>query len=169
MPGVIYLTKAALPVMREQGEGHIFQITSIGARIGPVGRAPYAAAKWGVEGFSETLATEVGPLGVRVTIVEPGGFRTDFAGSSTKLHAGRPEYDATVGAAARFQQDYNGKQPGDPAKAAAILLRLADMDNPPLRLVLGRSAVDAAEKNDLLRLENDRQWRELSVSADFEG
>jgi len=167
--GVIYLTKAALPVMREQGEGHIFQITSIGARIGPVGRAPYAAAKWGVEGFSETLAKEAGPLGVRVIIVEPGGFRTDFAGSSTKLHAGRPEYDATVGAAARFQQDYNGKQPGDPAKAAAILLRLADMDNPPLRLVLGRSAVDAAEKNDLLRLENDRQWRELSVSADFEG
>jgi NAD(P)-dependent dehydrogenase (short-subunit alcohol dehydrogenase family) len=122
-----------------------------------------------VEGFSETLAKEVGPLGVRVTIVEPGGFRTDFAGSSTKLHAGRPEYDATVGAAARFQQDYNGKQPGDPTKAAAILLRLADMDNPPLRLVLGRSAVDAAEKNDLLRLDNDRQWRELSVSADFGG
>src|SRR5271166_36876 len=118
--GVINVTKAALPLMREQRAGHILQFSSIGARIGPVGRAPYAAAKWGVEGFSETLATEVGPLGVRVTIVEPGGFRTDFAGSSTKLHAGRPEYDATVGAAARFQQDYNGKQPGDPAKAAAI-------------------------------------------------
>jgi NAD(P)-dependent dehydrogenase (short-subunit alcohol dehydrogenase family) len=167
--GVIYLTKAALPVMREQAAGHIFQVTSIAARIGPVGRAPYAAAKWGVEGFSETVAKEVGPLGVRVTIVEPGGFRTDFAGSSTKLYAGRPEYDATVGAAARFQQDYNGKQPGDPAKAAAILLRLADMDNPPLRLVLGRSALDVAEKNDLLRLESDRQWRELSISADFDG
>jgi NAD(P)-dependent dehydrogenase (short-subunit alcohol dehydrogenase family) len=167
--GVIYLTKAALPVMREQAAGHIFQVTSIAARIGPVGRAPYAAAKWGVEGFSETVAKEVGPLGVRVTIVEPGGFRTDFAGSSTKLYAGRPEYDATVGAAARFQQDYNGKQPGDPAKAAAILLRLADMDNPPLRLVLGRSALDVAEKNDLLRLESDRQWRELSASADFDG
>jgi NAD(P)-dependent dehydrogenase (short-subunit alcohol dehydrogenase family) len=167
--GVIYLTKAALPVMREQAAGHIFQVTSIAARIGPVGRAPYAAAKWGVEGFSETVAKEVGPLGVRVTIVEPGGFRTDFAGSSTKLYAGRPEYVATVGAAARFQQDYNGKQPGDPAKAAAILLRLADMDNPPLRLVLGRSALDVAEKNDLLRLESDRQWRELSVSADFDG
>jgi NAD(P)-dependent dehydrogenase (short-subunit alcohol dehydrogenase family) len=167
--GVIYLTKAALPVMREQAAGHIFQVTSIAARIGPVGRAPYAAAKWGVEGFSETVAKEVGPLGVRVTIVEPGGFRTDFAGSSTKLYAGRPEYDATVGAAARFQQDYNGKQPGDPAKAAAILLSLANMDNPPLRLVLGRSALDVAEKNDLLRLESDRQWRELSISADFDG
>ena len=167
--GVIYLTKAALPVMREQAEGHIIQITSIGARIGPVGRAPYAAAKWGVEGFSESLAKEVGPLGVRVSIVEPGGFRTDFAGSSTTLHAGHPAYDATVGAAARFQQDYNGKQPGDPAKAAAILLRLAEVDNPPLRLVLGRSALESAEKNDLLRLDNDRQWREWSVSADFDG
>lgn len=166
--GVIYLTKAALPVMREQAAGHIFQVTSIAARIGPVGRAPYAAAKWGVEGFSETVAREVGPLGVRVTIVEPGGFRTDFAGSSTTLDAGSPAYDTSVGAAARFQQDYNGKQPGDPAKAAAILLRLANMDNPPLRLVLGRSALDAAEKNDLLRLESDRQWRELSISADFD-
>jgi NAD(P)-dependent dehydrogenase (short-subunit alcohol dehydrogenase family) len=166
--GVIYLTKAALPVMREQAAGHIIQVTSIAARIGPVGRAPYAAAKWGVEGFSETVAKEVGPLGVRVTILEPGGFRTDFAGSSTKLYAGRPDYDATVGAAARFQQDYNGKKPGDPAKAAAILLSLADMDHPPLRLVLGRSALDAAEKHDLMRLENDRQWRELSISADFD-
>jgi NAD(P)-dependent dehydrogenase (short-subunit alcohol dehydrogenase family) len=166
--GVIYLTKAALPVMRSQGAGHIFQITSIGGRIGPVGRAPYAAAKWGVEGFSETLAKEVGPLGIRVTIVEPGGFRTDFAGSSTQISGGRPEYDATVGATARFQRDYDGKQPGDPVRAAAILLRLADMDDPPLRLVLGRAAVDAAAQNDQERLDNDRKWRQLSVSADFD-
>ena len=166
--GVIYLTKAALPVMRSQGAGHIFQITSIGGRIGPVGRAPYAAAKWGVEGFSETLAKEVGPLGIRVTIVEPGGFRTDFAGSSTQISGGRSEYDATVGATARFQRDYDGKQPGDPARAAAILLRLADMDDAPLRLVLGRAAVDAAEQNDQQRLDSDRRWRELSVSADFD-
>jgi NAD(P)-dependent dehydrogenase (short-subunit alcohol dehydrogenase family) len=166
--GVIYLTKAALPVMRSQGAGHIFQITSIGGRIGPVGRAPYAAAKWGVEGFSETLAKEVGPLGIRVTIVEPGGFRTDFAGSSTQISGGRPEYDATVGATARFQRDYDGKQPGDPVRAAAILLRLADMDDPPLRLVLGRAALDAAEQNDQQRLDNDRRWRDLSVSADFD-
>jgi NAD(P)-dependent dehydrogenase (short-subunit alcohol dehydrogenase family) len=166
--GVIYLTKAALPVMRSQGAGHIFQITSIGGRIGPVGRAPYAAAKWGVEGFSETLAKEVGPLGIRVTIVEPGGFRTDFAGSSTQISDGRAEYDATVGATARFQRDYDGKQPGDPVRAAAILLRLADMDDPPLRLVLGRAAVDAAEQNDQQRLDSDRRWRGLSVSADFD-
>src|SRR5580704_14079677 len=78
--GVIIMTKAALPFFRARRAGHIIQVTSIAGRIGPIGRAPYAAAKFGVEGFSETLAKEVGPLGVKVTIVEPGGFRTDFAG-----------------------------------------------------------------------------------------
>ena len=87
--GVIILTKAVLPYFRGRGSGHIMQVTSIAGRIGPIGRAPYAAAKWGVEDFSETLAKEVGPLGVKVTIVEPGGFRMDFAGSSTELREGR--------------------------------------------------------------------------------
>src|SRR6201984_2795681 len=125
--GVIILTKAVLPYFRERGAGHIIQVTSIAGRIGPIGRAPYAAAKWGVEGFTETLAKEVTPLGIKVTIVEPGGFRTDFAGSSTVLRAGRPEYDSTVGATVRFQESYNGKQPGDPAKAAAVILKLASV------------------------------------------
>ncbi|HMI56924.1 MAG TPA: SDR family NAD(P)-dependent oxidoreductase, partial [Gemmatimonadaceae bacterium] len=89
--GVINVTKAAIPVMREQRAGRIIQVSSIGGRIGPVGRAPYAAAKWGVEGFSEVLAKELAPLGIKVTIVEPGGFRTDFAGASTTIRAGRPE------------------------------------------------------------------------------
>jgi NAD(P)-dependent dehydrogenase (short-subunit alcohol dehydrogenase family) len=165
--GVIILTKAVLPYFRERGAGHIFQITSVAGRIGPIGRAPYAAAKWGVEGFSETLAKEVGPLGVKVTIVEPGGFRTDFAGSSTDLREGRPEYDQTVGATARFQRDYNGKQPGDPAKAAAALLSLASMDEPPLRIALGSDAFNAAEKNDLAKIELGRKWKDFSYSTDF--
>src|SRR6266436_491458 len=92
--GVIIMTKAVLPHFRERASGHIIQISSIGGRVGPVGRAAYAAAKFGVEGFSESLSKEVGPLGIKVTIVEPGGFRTDFAGSSTELREGRPEYDA---------------------------------------------------------------------------
>src|SRR5580698_2727339 len=95
--GVIIMTKAVLPYFRERRVGRILQVAWIGGRIGPVVRAPYAAAKFGVEGFSETLAKEVAPLGIRVTIVEPGGFRTDFAGSSTQISGGRPEYDATVG------------------------------------------------------------------------
>jgi NAD(P)-dependent dehydrogenase (short-subunit alcohol dehydrogenase family) len=165
--GVINVTKAAIPVMREQKAGHIIQFSSVGGRIGAVGRAPYSAAKWGVEGFSEVLTKEVGPLGIKVTIIEPGGFRTDFAGASTTIRDGRPEYDATVGAVARFQRDYNGKQPGDPVRAAAAILHIATLDAPPLRLLLGTDASNAVEKNDLAKIEADRKWRELSVSTDF--
>jgi NAD(P)-dependent dehydrogenase (short-subunit alcohol dehydrogenase family) len=165
--GVVHVTKAALPFMREQGSGHILQFSSVGGRIGPIGRAAYAAAKWGVEGFSEVLSKEVGPLGVKVTIIEPGGFRTDFAGSSTSIREGRPEYDATVGKIARFQRDFNGKQPGDPAKAAAAVLRITGIDNPPLRLILGSDAFQAIEQNDLAKSNSDREWKELSISTDF--
>jgi len=155
-------------VMREQHSGHIIQVTSIGGRVGPIGRAPYAAAKWGVEGFSEVLAKEVAPLGLKVTIIEPGGFRTDFAGASTTIRDGRPEYAETVGKVARFQRDYDGKQPGDPARAAAAIIHVASLDAPPLRLLLGSDAARAAEQADLARLEADRKWRDLSESTDFE-
>jgi NAD(P)-dependent dehydrogenase (short-subunit alcohol dehydrogenase family) len=166
--GVINVTKAAIPVMREQRSGHIIQLSSIGGRVGPVGRGPYSTAKWGVEGFSEVLAKEVTPLGISVTIVEPGGFRTEFAGASTTIRQSRPEYDATVGKVAQFQREYDGKQPGDPAKAAAVIIHIANLDAPPLRLLLGSDAVNGAEKADLARLEADRAWRALSVSTDFE-
>ena len=165
--GVIILTKAVLPYFRERGSGHIIQISSIGGRVGPTGRSAYAAAKFGVEGFSEALSKEVGPLGIKVTIVEPGGFRTDFAGSSTELREGRPEYDATVGATVRFQRDYGGKQPGDPAKAAAVLLHIASLSEPPLRLLLGSDAYNAAENHALQILATDLEWKDLSVSTDY--
>jgi NAD(P)-dependent dehydrogenase (short-subunit alcohol dehydrogenase family) len=165
--GVIIVTKAAIPIMREQGSGHIIQFSSIGGRVGAMGRAAYSAAKWGVEGFSEVLAKETAPFGIKVTIIEPGGFRTDFAGSSTMIREGRAEYDSTVGAAARFQRDYNGAQPGDPVKAAAMILKVASMHDPPLRLLLGSDAVRFAEQAELARIEADRKWRDLSISTDF--
>jgi NAD(P)-dependent dehydrogenase (short-subunit alcohol dehydrogenase family) len=165
--GVIIMIKAALPYFRERGPGHIIQITSVGGRIGPTGRAAYAAAKFGVEGFSESLSKEVGPLGVKVTIVEPGGFRTDFAGSSAELRDGRPEYDATVGATVRFQRGYDGKTPGDPAKAAAAVLHIASLSDPPLRLLLGRDAYNAAEKHAVEMFDSDRKWKDLSASTDY--
>src|SRR6266571_1988677 len=139
--GVVNLTKAAIPVMRRQGAGRILQFSSVGGRVGPIGRGAYAAAKWGVEGFSEVLAKEVGPLGIKVTIIEPGGFRTDFAGASTTIAGENPVYAATVGAVARFQREYNGAQPGDPARAAAVIIKVAGMDAPPLRLLLGSDAL----------------------------
>lgn len=165
--GVIILSKAALPHFRERRSGYFIQVSSIAGRIGPIGRAPYAAAKWGVEGFSETLAKEVAPFGIKVTIVEPGGFRTDFAGTSTSLQEGRPEYDETVGKTVRFQREYNGKQPGDPARAAAVLIRLAAEQDPPLRILLGSDAYSAAENNELAKMALATKWKALSISTDF--
>ena len=165
--GVIHVTKAALPFMREQGSGHFLQFSSVAGRIGPIGRSAYAAAKWGVEGFSEVLSKEVSPLGLKVTIIEPGGFRTDFAGSSTAIREGRPEYADTVGKIARFQREFNGKQPGDPARAAAAVIHITNVDNPPLRLILGSDAYQAIEQNDVVKAKSDRDWKELSVSTDF--
>src|SRR3954452_4707768 len=164
--GVVNLTKVAIPVMRRQGAGRILQFSSVGGRVGPIGRGAYAAAKWGVEGFSEVLAKEVGPLGIKVTIIEPGGFRTDFAGSSQTILADNPAYASTVGAVARFQREYDGVQPGDPTKAAAIL-RVSRLDEPPLRLLLGRDAVRAAAEAERARGEADRKWRSLSESTVF--
>lgn len=165
--GVVNVTKAALPFMRAQGSGHILQFSSIGGRVGPVGRGAYAAAKWGVEGFSEVLAKEVAPLGIKVTIVEPGGFRTDFAGSSQTILSPSPPYESTVGEVARFQREYDGIQPGDPKKAAAALLEVVQLDAPPLRLLLGSDALRAAAQADRARADSDRKWRALSISTDF--
>src|SRR6202008_4259206 len=165
--GVFNLTKGGLPVMFREGAARILQFSSVGGRVGPVGRGAYAAAKWGVEGFSEVLAKEVGPLGIKVTIIEPGGFRTDFAGSSQTILADNPAYASTVGAVARFQREYDGAQPGDPKKAAAAFLNIARLDEPPMRLLLGRDAVRAAAEADRTRAEVDRKWRALSESTDF--
>jgi len=165
--GTIIMTKAVIPLMRGQGSGHIIQFSSVGGRIGAPGRAAYSAAKWGIEGFSESLAREMALIGVHVTIVEPGGFRTDFAGSSTTLHEGRREYDAVVGATARAQRDYDGRQPGDPARAGTAPVQLASLDRPPLRLALGSDALEIIAGADRSRLQQLEQWRGLSVSTDF--
>ncbi|MDG2528943.1 oxidoreductase [Caulobacter endophyticus] len=165
--GTIIVTKAAIPLMREQRSGHVIQLSSVGGRIGAPGRAPYSAAKWGVEGFSESLALEMALVGVKVSIVEPGGFRTDFAGASTTLSAGRAEYDAVVGATARRQAAYDGNQPGDPVRAAQAILAVAAMDEPPLRIALGSDAVGIIRDTDTRRLAELERWRDLSVSTDF--
>jgi len=165
--GTIIMTKAVIPHMRERRAGHIIQFSSVGGRLGAPGRAPYSTAKWGVEGFSEVLAQEMKLIGVRVTIIEPGGFRTDFAGASTTLDPGRPEYDAVVGNAARMQAAYNGKQPGDPRRGARAILEIVSVDAPPLRLPLGSDAIAAIERSDRTRLDELERWRPLSISTDF--
>ncbi|MBB4572195.1 oxidoreductase [Rhizobium lentis] len=166
--GTIIMSKAVIALMRGQGAGHIIQFSSVGGRIGPAGRGAYSAAKFGIEGFSEVLAKEVSPFGIKVTVVEPGGFRTDFAGASTVLAEGRAEYAETVGATVRFQREYDGRQPGDPAKAAAVIIHIAGLDEPPFRLLLGSDAVRNVEKADAARIAADREWRAVSVSTDLE-
>jgi len=165
--GTIIMTKAAIALMRKQRSGHFIQFSSVGGRVGAPGRAPYSAAKWGVEGFSEVLAQEMALIGVHVTIIEPGGFRTDFAGASTSLAEGRPEYNAVVGNAARMQREYDGRQPGDPARAAHAILQVAAMEAPPLRLALGTDAVSVIERVEHARLDELARWRHLSISTDF--
>lgn len=165
--GAIIMTKAVIPVMRERRSGHIVQFSSVGGRIGAPGRAAYSAAKWGVEGFSESLAREMALIGVRVTVIEPGGFRTDFAGASTRLDPGRSEYDAVVGAAARMQRAFDGRQPGDPLRGAQAVVRAVTAEQPPFRLPLGSDAVAAIEAADRARLDELESWRALSLSTDY--
>ena len=163
--GVFHVTRAALPVLRKQGRGHIIQIASIGARLGSPGLGAYQSAKWAVEGLSEVLAKEVAPFGVRVTIVEPGGFRTDWAGSSMRVDALREEYKGTVGAISRSPHVMRG----DPAKAAVAILKLADLEAPPLRLLLGTDAIVLAQSVAERRAAEDAKWRSLSATTDYDG
>ncbi|HJP76108.1 MAG TPA: oxidoreductase [Pseudonocardiaceae bacterium] len=166
--GVVNVTRAALPVLREQRSGYFIQFSSIGGRVGGTpGIAAYQAAKFAVEGFSEVLANEVAPFGVKVTIVEPGAFRTDWQGSSMAFAKVSPEYEATVGEMNRLRESTDGKQPGDPARAARIIIDLLGEAQPPRRLLLGAGAVELAERSSRERAEEAAKWAEVSRSADF--
>jgi NAD(P)-dependent dehydrogenase (short-subunit alcohol dehydrogenase family) len=165
--GVVNVTKAALPVLREQGYGHIVQISSVGGRLATAGLSAYQAAKWAVGGFSSVLAREVAPLGIKVTVLEPGGMRTDWAGSSMTVPAISAPYQPTVGAMAAMH-DGAATQAGDPAKVAQVVLQVAAMDQPPLRLLLGTDAFTYAVAAGREQLEQDQLWRELSMSTDHD-
>jgi NAD(P)-dependent dehydrogenase (short-subunit alcohol dehydrogenase family) len=165
--GVVNVTKAALPVLREQGGGHIIQVSSIGGRLATPGLSAYQASKWAVGGFSEVLAREVGPLGIKVTVLEPGGMQTDWAGSSMRVPPISEPYQATVGVIARVQHDQgSGAALGDPAKVARVVLEVAGMDDPPLRLILGSEAYAYAAAAARARAESDAARYQLTVSTD---
>jgi NAD(P)-dependent dehydrogenase (short-subunit alcohol dehydrogenase family) len=166
--GVVNVTRAALPVLRQQRSGYFIQFSSVGGRVGGTpGIAAYQAAKFAVEGFSEVLANEVAPFGVKVIIIEPGAFRTDWQGSSMAFAPVSPDYEATVGEINRFRAETDGKQAGDPARAARIIIDLLDVAEPPRRLLLGAGAVESAERSSRERAEEAAKWAEVSRSADF--
>ncbi|MEW5808203.1 MAG: SDR family NAD(P)-dependent oxidoreductase [Actinomycetota bacterium] len=165
--GVVRLTQAALPVMRTQRSGHIVQISSVGGRVTRPGLAAYQSAKWAVTGFSSVLAQEVAPLGITVTVFEPGGMRTDWAGSSMRVDPIREEYQPTVGAAATMSNTATIGA-SDPAKVAALLLDVVEMPEPPTRLLVGPDAYRyaTAAGRDLLAADRQREKLSLSTAAD---
>jgi NAD(P)-dependent dehydrogenase (short-subunit alcohol dehydrogenase family) len=167
--GLIAVTKAALPILRRQRSGHIVNLSSIGGLIGSPGWGYYNASKFAVEGFSEALAAEMAPLGVHVTIVEPGPFRTDFLGRSGVEAAQRiADYDGTAGKTRQYFHEQAGKQAGDPAKACAAIIAAVEAKEPPKHLVLGKIAYNRMTQ----RLEQWKQeleaWRATSLGADFD-
>jgi NAD(P)-dependent dehydrogenase (short-subunit alcohol dehydrogenase family) len=167
--GVIRVTQAALPVFRRQRSGHFLQFSSVGGRVGGTpGLAAYQAARFGVEGFSEVLHAEVAPLGIKVTIVEPGAFRTDWGGASMRLADVHPDYEATVGRVHDYRRQAEGRQPGDPARAARVLLDVVAAEEPPLRLLLGSDAVQLAEQSSRSRAREAAVWAVVSRSTDFD-
>jgi NAD(P)-dependent dehydrogenase (short-subunit alcohol dehydrogenase family) len=163
--GVVQVTKAVLPILREQGSGHIFQVSSLGGRIGSVGLAAYQSAKWAVGGFSTVVAQEVAPLGVKVTVLEPGGMRTDWAGSSMTIPPISEPYQPTVSAFADMLRTATGGEASHPAKVAQVVRELAGRDDAPVRILLGADAVQYAHAAAQALAESDANWRELSESV----
>ncbi|SHV32472.1 short-chain dehydrogenase/reductase SDR [Mycobacteroides abscessus subsp. abscessus] len=162
--GVVRLTQAVLPIMRRQRAGHIIQISSVGGRLARPGLAAYQSSKWAVTGYSGVLAQEVAPLGIKVTVLEPGGMRTDWSGSSMRIAPVRDEYRDTVGAAAQLSQSAN-LGASDPAKVAALLLDIVEMDTPPARLLVGPDAYRYATAAGRDLLAADERYADLSNST----
>ena len=166
--GSVHVIKAALPVLRAQGAGHIIQVSSIGARIATPGAAAYYATKWALSGFLQSLALEVAPLGLRVTTLEPGGLRTDFAKpSSVTLYPASAAYTATAGAVVDMMQapgyadDY-----ADPTRLAEVMLRVAALDTPPVRLLCAGAMLAVAQEAQRTLAQSDADWAWLARMAD---
>jgi len=166
--GLFALTRAVLPAMRKARSGHVINITSVAGLIGFASSGYYSASKHAVEGWSDSLAQEAGPLGIHVTCVEPGPFRTDWAGRS--LHqtpSTLPEYAETAAARMKATAEYSGTQKGDPARAATAMIAITEHANPPRHLVMGAWGHDAVTSKLKERLAEIEAWKQTSVETDF--
>jgi len=168
--GVVNLTRAALPVMRAQRSGHIINISSVGGRTGTPGLSAYQAAKWAVGGFTEVLAQELSPFGVKVISVEPGGMRTDWGstagGNPPPL---LPDYEPSVGAVLGMIKAYAGNEIGDPDKIAGVVIDLAGRDALPAHLILGSDALYVFGEAEAARQKAATEWEPVSRSTDIAG
>jgi NAD(P)-dependent dehydrogenase (short-subunit alcohol dehydrogenase family) len=160
--GALWVTQAALPFLREQGSGHFLQVSSIGGISAFPGIGMYHASKWGLEGISQALAAEVKDFGIKVTLIEPGGFSTDWGGSSAR-HADALDVYAPMHAASRERRA--GNTPGDPESSAEAVLRIVDADEPPLRAFLGSAPLGIAERDYESRLSTWREWQPVAELA----
>ena len=166
--GLFALTRAVLPVMREQRRGHVINITSVAGLMGFPSSGYYAASKHAVEGWSDALAAEVKPLGIHVTCIEPGPFRTDWAGRSLKQTPSRiPEYADTAAARMAATSGYSGKQPGDPVRAAEAMIHITEIPDPPRHFVLGKFGLDNVTAKLRDRLAEIEAWRDKGLATDF--
>src|SRR4051812_40934102 len=164
--GALWVTQAALPFLREQGSGHIIQVSSIGGISAFPIVGLYHASKWALEGFSQALAGEVAGFGIKVTLVEPGGFATDWAGDSAKRSESLPAYAEARESIERNRQARIGSTgPGDPAASAAALLRVVDAEEPPLRTFFGVAPLDIAKADYARRIETWEQWNDVAKLA----
>lgn len=168
--GALNVMRAVLPSMRQQRSGHILNISSVGGFVSFPGSGIYCSTKFALEGLSEALAQEVKPLGIKVTIIEPGAFRTDFGGRSLITpEQSIDDYASTSGAMIQWIRENDGKQPGDPKKAAKAMIQVVESDNPPLRLALGADAVNAiSEKLESVKAELEA-WKQVAIDTAFEG
>ena len=162
--GALWVTQAALPILREQRSGHILQVSSIGGISAFPLVGIYHASKWALEGMSQSLAQEVADFGVKVTLIEPGGFSTDWAGSSAKHSKELPDY-ADFHKAAQEQRKQRNSTPGDPKASAAAVLRIVDAENPPLRCFFGSAPLGIAEQDYASRLATWREWQDVAELA----
>ncbi len=167
--GVVYTTRAALPVMRKQKSGHIFQVSSVGGRLAIAGNTPYHAAKWAVGGFSDSLAMEVAPFGIKICTLEPGGIRTNWARRAReKTPELLPEYEASVGQILKILRSHEVRSEGDPRKIANVVVQLANSKEVPVRLILGVDAEKRVQQAEAARAAEAGKWRHLTVSTVFE-
>ena len=166
--GTVNVCRAALPILRQQRSGHIMNVTSVGGRRARQGLSGYQTAKFAVEGFSEVLFHELKAIDVKMTIVEPGGFRTDWAGASMTFTESMEEYEPAIAPFREFMKSYAGTEPGDPVKAAGVLFSISRMSEPPMRLVLGRFAKQYVKEGYEMSLAELERWSEVTLSTDFE-
>ncbi|RQO75124.1 short-chain dehydrogenase/reductase [Pedobacter sp. KBW06] len=164
----IEITRAVLPYMRQQGSGRILQISSVGGRVGGPGLTIYQAAKFGLGGFSEALAKEVSPLGIHVTCIEPGGFRTDWGTESMSFAREIAGYEPTVGRMSEFLSSGNYVPMGDPDKAAKVMIDLVDHPKPPIHLILGSEAISIVKGAEAAKKAELEQWESISISTDHQ-